>query len=52
MDEDYDIFEMFQEIIADLEHKEPEGRMRILSQNPRNNEKMKSDTEKTKTHKR
>ena len=35
MDEDNDIFEMFLEIIAALDQKDPEGRMRILSQNPR-----------------
>ena len=45
MDEDNDIFDMFMEIIADLDHKDPEGRMRILSQNPRFDE----DTEPNKT---
>lgn len=52
MDEDYDIFEMFQEIIADLDLKEPDGRMRVLSLNPRFNETTESDTDKSKTHKR
>ena len=35
MDEDSDIFDMFQEIIASLEQKDPNGNMRMLSQNPR-----------------
>ena len=35
MDEDNDIFEMFLEIMASLDQDNPEGRMRVLSQNPR-----------------
>ena len=35
MDEDNDIFEMFLEIIASMDQDNPEGRMRVLSQNPR-----------------
>ena len=52
MDEDYDIFEMFQEIIASLEQKEAQGNMRVLSQNPRYNENTEADTKNTITHKR
>jgi hypothetical protein len=52
MDEDYDIFEMFQEIIASLEQKDPNGNMRMLSQNPRYNENPEPDTKNTITHKR
>ena len=35
MDEDNDIFDLFQEMIASLDQENPEGRMRVLSQNPR-----------------
>ena len=35
MDEDNDIFEMFLEIMASMDQDNPEGRMRVLSQNPR-----------------
>ena len=52
MDEDSDIFDMFQEIIASLEQKEAHGNMRVLSQNPRYNESTEPDTKNTITHKR
>ena len=52
MDEDSDIFNMFQEIIASLEQKEAQGNMRVLSQNPRYNENTEADTKNTITHKR
>jgi hypothetical protein len=52
MDEDSDIFDMFQEIIASLEQKEAQGNMRVLSQNPRYNENTEADTKNTITHKR
>ena len=52
MDEDSDIFNMFQEIIASLEQKEAQGNMRVLSQNPRYNESTEPDTKNTITHKR
>ena len=35
MDEDEDIFEMFQELMAQLDSDDPEGRMRLISKNPR-----------------
>ena len=35
MDEDNDIFDLFQEMMASLDQENPEGRMRVLSQNPR-----------------
>ena len=52
MDEDSDIFNMFQEIIASLEQKEAQGNMRVLSQNPRYNESIEPDIKNTITHKR
>lgn len=51
MDEDNDIFEMFQELMAKLDADEPDGRMRILSQNPRYAEDD-EPVEKSITHKR
>ena len=33
--DDNDIFEMFLEIMASMDQDNPEGRMRVLSQNPR-----------------
>ena len=35
MDEDDILYEMFLELMAKLEADDPDGRMRILSQNPR-----------------
>ena len=52
MNEDSDISDMFQEIIASLEQKDPNGNMRMLSQNPRYNENPEPDTKNTITHKR
>lgn len=52
MDEDNDIFEMFQELMAKLDADDPNGRMRILSQNPRYAEDDEQITAKSITHKR
>ena len=49
MDEDNDIFELFQEMISHLDQDEPDGMMRILSQNPRYNENTESKEKKTKS---
>ena len=35
MDEDEDIFEMFQELMDQLDPDDPDGRMRLISKNPR-----------------
>ena len=35
MDEDEDIFEMFQELMEQLDPDDPAGRMRLISKNPR-----------------
>ena len=51
LDEDNDIFEMFQELMAKLDADDPDGRMRILSQNPRYAEDD-EPAEKSITHKR
>ena len=50
MDEDNDIFELFQEMISHLDQDDPDGKMRILSQNPRYNENTEQQEKKTKSH--
>ena len=35
MDEDEDIFEMFQQLMEQLDPDNPAGRMRLISKNPR-----------------
>lgn len=35
MDEDNDVFEMFQQIMEQLQDNDPDSRMRVLSKNPR-----------------
>ena len=35
MDEDNDIFEMFLELMEQLQSEDPDGRMRLLSKDPR-----------------
>lgn len=35
MEEDYDIYEMFLKIMEQLQSEDPNGRMRILSKDPR-----------------
>lgn len=35
MEEDNDIFEMFLEVMEQLEPENPDGRMRVLSKDPR-----------------
>lgn len=52
MDEASDIFDMFQEIMATLEQKNPIGNMRMLSQNPRYNESQEPDTKNPINNKR
>ena len=52
MDEDNDIFEMFHELMAKLDADDPEGRMRILSKNPRYEEAIEPATHKITAHKR
>lgn len=52
MDEDNDIFEMFQELMAKLNADDSNGRMRILSQNPRYAEDEEPQTTKSIVHKR
>ena len=51
MDEDNILDEMFLELIAKLDADDPDGRMRILSQNPRYAEDS-LQTTKTSTQKR
>ena len=52
MDEDYEIFEMFLELVMKLEADDPDGRMRILSHNPRFDEDAEKTAEKNRKHKR
>jgi phage repressor protein C with HTH and peptisase S24 domain len=52
MDEDNVIYEMFLELTAKLDVNDPDGRMRILSQNPRHAEDDEPTTAKSITHKR
>lgn len=52
MDEDTDIYDMFLELMAKLDADDPEGRMRILSKNPRYSEDSEPATQKNITHKR
>lgn len=52
MDEDDILYEMFLELTAKLDADDPDGRMRILSQNPRYAEDNEPATEKSTTHKR
>ena len=35
MDEDNDVFEMFQQIMEQLQDDDPDSRIRVLSKNPR-----------------
>ena len=35
MEEDYDIFEMFLELMEQVQDENPDGRMRVLSKDPR-----------------
>ena len=35
MDDDNDVFELFQQIMEQLQDKDPNGRLRMLSKNPR-----------------
>ena len=35
MDEDNDIFEMFLEVMEQVDSSDPDGRMRVLSKDPR-----------------
>lgn len=51
MDDDTDIFEMFLELMVKLATDDPEGRMRVRSQNPRYAESDEINVEKAK-HKR
>jgi hypothetical protein len=50
MDEDNDIFDLFQEMIASLDQENPEGRMRVLSQNPRFDETEEPKPQKSISH--
>ena len=52
MDEDDILYEMFLELTATLDADDPDGRMRILSQNPRYTEDDEPTTAKSITHKR
>ena len=52
MDEDNILDEMFLELIAKLDAEDPDGRMRILSQNPRYTEDDLQITTKINTQKR
>lgn len=52
MDDDYEFYEMFLELIAKLEVDSPEGRMRVLSYNPRYVENAEKSAEKNRKHKR
>ena len=50
MDEDNDIFDLFQEMMASLDQENPEGRMRVLSQNPRFDETEEPKPQKSISH--
>ena len=52
MDVDDILYEMFLEMTAKLDADDPDGRMRILSQNPRYDENEEPKTKKSTTHKR
>ena len=52
MDEDTHIYDMFLELMAKLAADDPEGRMRMLSKNPRYEEPNEPATHKNTTHKR
>ena len=52
MDEDYEIFEMFLELVMKLGADDPDGRMRVLSHNPRFDEDAEKTAEKNRKHKR
>lgn len=52
MDEDTHIYDMFLELMAKLDADDPEGRMRILSINPRYTEDSDPATINNTTHKR
>lgn len=52
MDEDDILYEMFLELKAKLDADDPDGRMRILSQNPRYTEDEELQTTKNITYKR
>ena len=52
MDEDYEFFEMFLELVMKLEADDPEGRMRVLSYNPRFVEEIEITEDKNRNHKR
>ena len=52
MDEDTHIYDMFLELMAKLAADDPEGRMRILSINPRYTEDREQATHKNTTYKR
>jgi hypothetical protein len=52
MDEDDILYEMFLELTAKLDAYDPDGRMRILGQNPRYAEDDEPTTAKSITHKR